>query len=120
MRPIVLLALCLLASCAGLQRNAADTLVGEWQYRDDIQAGRYVFNRDGTFKAEVVYHGQLISKATGLWAIEGSNLNYTYISDELDRIPAGATDRDKLLSVRPEFFLIEAADGKRRKYLRIW
>ena len=120
MKPILLLVLCLLTSCAGLQPNAAETLVGEWRYSDDIQAGRYVFNRDGTFKAEVVYHGELISKATGRWAIESGNLNYTYISDELDRIPAGATDQDRLLKVRPKFFIIEAADGKRRKYLRIW
>ena len=119
MKPAVLLALCLLTSCAGLQRNAAETLVGEWRYADDIQAGRYVFNRDGTFKSEVVYQGQLISKATGLWAIEGANLNYTYIRDELDRIPPGATDQDKLLKVRRKFFIIEAADGKRRKYERI-
>jgi hypothetical protein len=51
---------------------------------------------------------------------ESGNLNYTYISDELDRIPAGATDQDKLLRVRRKFFIIEAADGKRRRYLRIW
>ena len=119
MKPVVLLVFCLFVSCASLQRNFAQTLVGEWQYTDAIQAGRYVFDGDGTFKSEVVYHGELISKANGRWSIEGGKLNYTYIRDELDRIPAGATDQDKLLKVRPEFFVIEAGDGKRRKYLRI-
>ena len=39
-----------------------------------------------------------------------------YLSDDLGRIPAGATDRDKLLSVERDSFLIEAADGSRRRY----
>jgi len=77
------------------------------------------FNRDGSFKGEVVYHAKLISKFTGRWSVDGDALLYTYISDELDRIPAGATDRDKLLSVHREFFIIEAADGSKRKYLRV-
>jgi hypothetical protein len=46
-------------------------------------------------------------------------LLYTYVNDELGRIPAGATDRDKLLRVQSDSFLIEAADGSRRQYLRI-
>ena len=55
----------------------------------------------------------------GQWSVDGDTLFYTYSSDELDRLPAGATDRDKLLSVHPDFFIIEAADGSKRKYLRI-
>ena len=62
---------------------------------------------------------KLISKFTGRWSVDGNNLLYTYTSDALDKIPAGTTDRDKLLSVHEEFFVIEAADGSRRKYLRV-
>ena len=67
----------------------------------------------------MVYHGKTISKFTGRWSVEGDTLLYTYISDALDKIPAGATDRDKLLSVQREFFIIQAADGSKRKYLRV-
>jgi hypothetical protein len=58
-------------------------------------------------------------EVTGRWSVRGDTLFYTYVSDALDRIPAGATDRDRLLSVQREFFIIEAADGRKRKYLRI-
>lgn len=108
-----------MASCAGLQSISPSRLVGEWRYADKIQGCHYVFNRDGTFKGEVVYHARLISKFTGRWSVEGNALHYTYVSDAFDKIPAGATDRDKLLSVHREFFIIEAADGSQRKYLRI-
>ncbi len=119
MKAVLALTLCLMASCAGLRSSSPSSLVGEWRYADKIQGCHYVFNRDGSFKGEVVYHAKLISKFTGRWSVEGDTLLYTYISDALGRIPAGAIDRDRLLVVQKEFFIIEAADGSKRKYLRI-
>jgi hypothetical protein len=119
MKAVLALTLCLMASCAGLRSRSQSSLVGEWRYADKIQSCHYIFNRDGSFRGEVVYHAKLISKFTGRWSIDGNTLLYTYISDELDRIPAGATDRDRLLSIQRESFIIEAADGSKRKYLRI-
>ena len=119
MKAFLALTLCLMASCAGLRSRSPSSLVGEWRYADKIQACHYFFNRDGSFRGEVIYHAKLISKFTGQWSVDGDTLFYTYSSDELDRIPAGATDRDKLLTVHPDFFIIEAADGSKRKYLRI-
>ena len=119
MKAVLALTLCLMASCAGLRSRYSSRLVGEWRYADKIQACHYVFNRDGNFRGEVFYQAKLISKFTGRWSVDGDTLFYTYSSDELDRIPAGATDRDKLLRVHRDFFIIEAADGSKRKYLRI-
>lgn len=119
MKIALVLISCLLASCAGLPSDGRNSLVGEWRYADDIQSCRYHFKRDGSFTGEVSYRAKLVSKFTGTWAVQSDGLLYTYISDELGRIPVGATDRDKLLSVRKDSFLIEAADGSRRRYSRI-
>lgn len=119
MKAVSALASLLMISCATVHPNPAKILVGEWRYADQIQACHYVFTPDHTFKGEVVYRGRIISKFKGRWSIEGDALHYTYLSDELGRIPVGATDRDKLLNVEPGSFVIEALDGKRRKYVRI-
>jgi hypothetical protein len=119
MKAAVAIFCCLMASCAGLESRAANGLVGAWRYADKTQSCHYVFKHDGSFSGEVIYRKRLISKFTGRWTVNGTNLLYTYTSDALDKIPAGATDRDKLLSVHPEFFVIEAADGSKRKYLRV-
>jgi hypothetical protein len=95
------------------------SLVGEWRYEDKNQSCHYFFESDGTFKGEVIYHAKLVSKFSGRWSVAGDALHYTYAHDALGRIPAGAVDRDKLLTVRKEFFVIEAADGNQRKYLRV-
>lgn len=119
MKAFLALTLCFLASCGGLPTISPGSLVGEWRYADKIQSCQYVFHRDGTFQGEVVYHAKPISRFTGRWSVEGGTLLYTYVSDALRRIPAGATDRDKLLSVQRGFFFIEAADGSKRKYVRV-
>ena len=119
MRTALVLTLCLLSSCVGLPSHAPSSLVGEWRYSDEIKSCHYVFNQNGTFAGDVVFHGKTISKFTGRWSVEGDTLRYAYLSDALDKIPAGATDRDKLLSVHRQFFVIQAADGSKRKYLRV-
>jgi len=119
MKAVLAFILCLMASCTCVQSNSRSNLVGEWRYADDIQSGHYVFEADGTFKSEVIFHQKLISKSIGRWAVKGHSLHYTYIKDELGQIPAGATDRDLLLRVERDFFVIQAGDGKKRKYLRM-
>lgn len=119
MKIALVLIACVLASCASLPSDGRDSLLGEWRYADNIQSCRYHFKRDGSFTGEVRHRGKLLSKFTGDWVVQGDRLLYTYISDELGRIPAGATDRDTLLNVQRDSFLIEAADGSRRRYSRL-
>ena len=119
MKTVAALTVCLLASCAGLPPASSSSLVGEWRYADKIQACHYVFDPNGTFHGDVVYHGKTISKFTGRWSVKRDFLLYAYTGDTLNRIPAGATDQDRLLRVEQESFIIEAADGSRRKYLRV-
>ena len=119
MKIALVLISCLLASCASLPSAKRDSLAGEWRYADNVQSCRDHFRKDGRFTGEVKVRAKLVSKFTGTWAVEGDRLLYTYLGDELGRIPAGATDRDRLLNVEKDSFLIEAADGSRRRYMRI-
>lgn len=119
MKATLLLLACLLAACATVPPQGRNSLVGEWRYADKLQSCRYHFKRDGHFTGEVRLRSKLASKFTGTWDVQGDLLLYRYLSDEFGRIPAGATDRDKLLSVERDSFLIEAADGSRRRYTRI-
>lgn len=119
MRVVCALIFLLMSSCALFRGSARQSLVGEWRYVDTVQSCHYVFKGDGLFTGEVTSRAKLVSKFTGRWSVEGKTILYTYISDALGRIPAGATDRDKLLSIQKDSFVIEAADGSRRRYSRI-
>jgi len=118
MKVVLALMFCLMASCAGVGPSSP-SLVGEWRYADAIQACRYIFKRDGSFEGDVVYRTKLASKFKGRWSVSDGVVFYRYTSDALHRIPAGTTDRDKLLSIQPDYLVIEATNGSRRKYLRI-
>lgn len=119
MKTVIALTFCVLASCAGLQSHVPSELVGHWRYADRIQSCVYVFNADGTFSGEVVYHAKVISRFTGHWSVDRDNILYDYTRDELGRIPAGTIDRDRLLTVAKDSFVIQAGDGQSRKYQRI-
>lgn len=119
MKTVLLTALFFVAACAQLPSGAGSSLVGEWRYADQIQSCHYSFKRDGSFTGEVAYQAKIVSRFSGRWSVRDDVLLYTYLSDVLGRIPVGATDRDKLLGVEKDSFLIEAADGSQRRYLRI-
>jgi hypothetical protein len=119
MKAIFVLSFALMTSCAFMQSSTERKLTGEWRYTDQIQSCHYVFQSNGAFSGEVIYHRKLISKFTGHWSARDDILLYHYTSDALDRIPAGTMDRDQLLMVRKDFFVIQAANGRKRRYSRI-
>jgi len=119
MKPVLtLISLLLIASCASVEWRCRSSLIGDWKYADELQICQYSFRNDGSFVGEVRYRSRLVSKFTGRWALKGGALRYAYISDAFGRIPAGTTDRDRLLEVKKDSFLIEAANGDRRRYFR--
>ena len=107
-----------LTSCASFESRAKSTLVGEWDYQDNVQACHYSFHEDGTFSGDVRLKARVISKFAGKWTVRGDQLLYLYTKDVLGRIPPGATDSDRLLRVEKDAFVIQAADGSRRRYQR--
>lgn len=119
MKPVpALIFAILLTGCANLKHESRAPFVGHWLYADKVQSCRYSFNADGSFTGEVTDHQVTISRFTGRWRVENKALLYTYLSDAFGRIPAGATDRDQVLEVSTDSFVIQAANGERRRYRR--
>jgi hypothetical protein len=108
-----------LAACASLEHQRRAELVGHWRYSDAAQSCDYSFRADGSFTGHVRHRAKIVSKFTGRWSIRGNALLYTYTSDVFGRIPPGATDTDQLIEIKPDSFLINAANGDRRRYRRI-
>ena len=108
-----------LGACAIVDSpSQARQLVGNWRYMDQVQSCQYSFKSDGSFTGEVKLRKKLISKFEGRWSVRGRTLLYRYVNDALGRIPAGTTDRDQLLQIGKDSFVIEAANGERRRYVR--
>ena len=118
LRILLSLAALLIVSCATVAVDPASKLVGRWRSQNLAQTAEYVFAADGTFTGTVAASGTILSNFTGKWSLEGGAILYEYTGDTLGNIPAGTKDRDKLLSIAPNHFTIEAADGSRRKYVR--
>lgn len=109
----------LIASCATVAPRPEEKLIGRWQTTSGAQTAEYVFASDGMFRGFVAVRGVVVSQFTGRWAVEGSTIAYDYTADRYGAIPAGTKDRDRILAITQDYFLIEAADGSRRKYVRV-
>ena len=108
------------ASCASGDSIFARKLLGKWRSTDGRQVAEYVFAPDGTFTGRVVgSDGAIVSSFEGKWALRKGTIHYEYTRDLMGRIPVGTLDRDKLLAPPEDHYMIEAADGSRRKYVRI-
>ena len=108
-----------IVSCSNLQRRTGAGLIGHWRYTDELQSCDYSFKANGSFTGEVKLKSKTVSKFTGRWRIKDNALLYTYLNDAFGRIPAGATDRDQLLEIKGDSFLIQAANGDQRRYRRV-
>jgi hypothetical protein len=116
---LALFSLLALSSCATVDTQKKSELVGDWRYSDQTQSCHYSFKPDGSFSGEVKHGKRLVLKFTGRWKIKGSALNYVYLTEAFGRIPRRTTDQDQLLELKKDSFLIQAANGERRRYVRV-
>jgi hypothetical protein len=110
----------LLVSCSTVGEKAESKLIGRWFSSDRSgNTAVYEFRGNGTFNGSVkTGDGLLISEYTGRWQLRDGAIHYQYTGDKMGRIRAGTKDRDKLLKVERDYFVIEAADGSVRRYVR--
>jgi phage-related protein len=108
----------LAVSCATSGRAPESQLVGRWRSSNGAQTAEYVFSANGRFDGSVASHGRTISEFTGKWSLRADGIDYEYTKDKFGTIPAGTKDRDRILSIAADHFVIVAADGTKRKYVR--
>ena len=111
----------LVASCASVGEKTESKLIGRWHSVDRMgHTAELSFLGNGTFSGSVSGgdNRSLISQFTGRWLLRDGVILYQYTSDKTGRIRVGTKDRDKLLRIGRDYFVIEAADGSVRKYVR--
>jgi hypothetical protein len=110
----------LVASCSTVGQKTETQLVGSWKTIDPRgNTAAYEFLGNGTFSGSVRSDdGSVMSQYTGRWRLRDGAILYKYTGDKKGRIPVGTKDRDKLLKIDRDYFVIEAADGSVRKYVR--
>ena len=118
LKTVLVLSVLLVASCATVGDTERSHLVGKWLYTGRTETCQYVFHESGTFSGYVTSGGSILSRFAGTWSVHNGAIFYEYTNDVLGRIPVGTRDSDKLVTIAKNYFVIEAADGSRRKYVR--
>jgi hypothetical protein len=109
-----------LLTCAAAMANPTkDPLIGHWRTGDQKLGDEHTFRVDGTFAGHVTEDGKVAWQYSGKWSLVGNILNFEYTKSSLERIPVGTTDREKLIEITKDYYVIEERDGNRDKYSRV-
>jgi len=74
---------------------------------------------NGTFLAKITEGTRTISRSVGKWSLSENFLISEYILDDSGVIDAGCIDRDALLEVTNDHFLLRTTGGIQRRYKRV-
>lgn len=116
---LALLAVICISGCTAIGPRSQASLVGRWRYQNPQQMVEYVFAKDGTFIGHVSARGMVVADFTGKWSLTPDAILYEYTSDKKGTISPGTRDRDELVSLASDAYVIQARDGQQRKYVRI-
>jgi hypothetical protein len=111
----------LLVTSAHAQGGFASTqLIGHWRFADEAGTSCDMrFNKDQTFSGKIVKDGRLFWEFTGRWVFSGRTLRYEYVTSSLEKVRPGATDKDEIIEIGPNHYVVRAFDGSKRKYVRV-
>jgi hypothetical protein len=99
----------------------SDQLLGHWRYTN-VSANRVddiTFAADGTYTGRILQDGKLFWEFAGKWSLRGNTLSYEYTRSSLRRLPVGLKDRDRLLEVTKDYYVIQTLDDSKRRWLRV-
>lgn len=114
------IALCclLLPACLFAEAEKA-RLFGHWRYSEGGTVAEYTFDPAGTFSGMLRKDDKLVCEFGGKWTIKDNYVEYEYTSASNGCIQLGTLDRDRLVFVGTDNYVIEGKDGSRRKYSRV-
>lgn len=100
-------------------RTNKNQFIGHWRYVNESIINDLIFSDHGTFAGTITDDGKITFRFAGTWSLDGETLSYKYTESTLERIPVGTTDRDKLIEITDQHFVVEVGNGARQKYSRI-
>src|SRR6266849_3073888 len=113
----VLLVLAPIARSEGYGRDAR--LIGHWQYVENAELiSEMTFREDGTFDARVMKKGNVDVSVEGKWLTRGKFLYYLYTKISPPRVPVGRRDKDTIVEIEKDYFVLVSVDHRVRKYVK--
>lgn len=104
---------------SGAEEFKADDLIGTWRYEDVTRIAEGTFKKNGTYTSKIIKAGVVTLEIDGKWSLEDGMILYEITKSSEPRIPAGIRDRDRILKLTEDTYIIQAVNGARREYKRV-
>ncbi len=94
-------------------------LVGSWRYVENPESTTEItFRKDGTFFSKVIKDGETYVEVDGKWLTRDKYLYYLYTEVSPPRVPSGTRDRDTILEIAKDYFVLITASHHTKKYVK--
>jgi hypothetical protein len=105
------------AAADGYSRNPG--LVGHWAHKGPEIASVLIISENGTWSGTVSLAGQPDAQFEGKWLTDKHYVYWLYTKSSSVTVKVGARDKDKLVEITKDFFVLDTRDNRRVKYVRI-
>jgi hypothetical protein len=114
---VLALGTCLqLALADGYSRNSR--LVGRWIHDGPDSVATLALAADGTWSGTVTLRGQPEAQFEGKWLTDKDYIYWLYTKSSTPKVKPGARDKDKLMEIGDDYFVLHTRDNREPKYVR--
>ena len=120
MKTICFLLFIITSTLAFPESHGHRSLIGHWKHVENPKNNsEIVFREDGTFSGSATKNGAVYRGYEGKLLIRGTSLYYLYTKVSSPYIKPGQRDRDTILEIGSDYFVLQLRDGRTRRYERI-
>jgi hypothetical protein len=106
-----------LAVADGYSRNPR--LVGHWTYKGPEASSILIISKDGTWSGTVTLPDQPEAQFEGKWLTDEEHIYWLYTKSSSPKVKPGGRDKDKLVEITEDFFVVDTRSNRRVKYIRV-
>jgi len=94
-------------------------LVGAWRnVENSVLVTEITFRQDGSFFSKIVKNGEVYGEIEGKWLTRGNFLYYLYNKVSPPRVPVGTRDKDTIVEITKDYFIVYSVNQRTRKYVK--
>jgi len=93
--------------------------VGHWLYKSADAIATLAIEADGTWSGTLTLPGQPEDRFEGRWTTDGEFIYWFYTKSSTPKIKPGAQDKDKIVEVGKDYFVLHTQHDHQPKYVRV-
>jgi len=94
-------------------------LVGHWTYNGPDGVATLIIAADGRWSGTFTPPGQTEAQFEGKWITYNDHIHWLYTKSSTPKVKPGARDKDRLVEIGEDFFVLHTRTNREPRYVRV-